>query len=95
MSTEASTGQDERRWPRAAASAAIFRGDAVLLVKRSKPVSAVSSLPGGHIEPGERAREGPYGPDLYACMKSSTAVSFMMRSSSSVRSASIGVSERT
>jgi len=57
MSTEASTGQDERRWPRAAASAAIFRGDAVLLVKRTKPVSGVWSLPGGHIEPGERARE--------------------------------------
>ncbi len=44
-------------WPRAAASAAIFRGDRVLLVERGKPpVSGLWSLPGGHIEPGETAR---------------------------------------
>ncbi len=56
MSTD--TSADRQRWPRAAASAAIFRDDAVLLVKRSKPpVSGVWSLPGGHIEPGERARD--------------------------------------
>jgi 8-oxo-dGTP diphosphatase len=46
-------------WPRAAASAAVFRGDAILLVKRgtggARP--GVWSLPGGHIEPGERAEE--------------------------------------
>lgn len=58
MSTDTSADQDLQRWPRAAASAAIFRDDAVLLVKRSKPpVSGVWSLPGGHIEPGERARD--------------------------------------
>ena len=45
-------------WPRAAASAAIFRQDSVLLVERGKPpVSGLWSLPGGHIEPGETARE--------------------------------------
>lgn len=45
-------------WPKAAASAVIFRGDSVLLVERGKPpVSGVWSLPGGHIEPGERARD--------------------------------------
>lgn len=43
-------------WPRAAASAAVFRGGAVLLVERSKPPQRWS-LPGGHIEPGERAIE--------------------------------------
>jgi len=45
-------------WPKAAASAVIFRGDSVLLVERGKPpVSGVWSLPGGHIEPGERAAD--------------------------------------
>ena len=45
-------------WPRPAASAAIFRGTAVLLVARSKPPRVGSwSLPGGKIEPGETARE--------------------------------------
>jgi 8-oxo-dGTP diphosphatase len=44
-------------WPRAGASAAIFRGDAVLLVKRGRgPWRGLWSLPGGHIEPGETAR---------------------------------------
>jgi 8-oxo-dGTP diphosphatase len=44
-------------WPRAGASAAIFRRDAVLLVKRgSGPWRGLWSLPGGHIEPGEWAR---------------------------------------
>ncbi len=51
-------GVSEPRWPKAAASAAIFRGDSVLLVERGKPpVSGVWSLPGGHIEPGEPARD--------------------------------------
>jgi 8-oxo-dGTP diphosphatase len=44
-------------WPRCAASAAIFRGDAVLLVERGKgALAGMWSLPGGHIEPGETAR---------------------------------------
>ncbi len=44
--------------PRAAASAAIFRGDEVLIIERAKPtLSGIWSLPGGHIEPGERAAE--------------------------------------
>jgi len=43
-------------WPRCAASAAIFRGDRVLLVERgSGALKGLWSLPGGHIEPGERA----------------------------------------
>ncbi|HXF53031.1 MAG TPA: NUDIX hydrolase [Hyphomicrobiaceae bacterium] len=43
-------------WPRAAASAAIFRDDEVLLVERaSGPSAGLWSLPGGHIEPGETA----------------------------------------
>lgn len=45
-------------WPRAAASAAIFRGDEVLVVERGKgALPGLWSLPGGHIEPGERARD--------------------------------------
>ena len=45
-------------WPRAAASAAIFRGDEVLIGRRGKsPRQDVWSLPGGHIEPGETAAE--------------------------------------
>lgn len=35
-----------------------FKGDRVLLIKRSKPPKAGDwSLPGGHIEPGETRRE--------------------------------------
>jgi ADP-ribose pyrophosphatase YjhB (NUDIX family) len=49
---------DETVIPRAAVSAAIFRGERVLLVKRGRPPSAgLWSLPGGHIEPGEPAVE--------------------------------------
>jgi 8-oxo-dGTP diphosphatase len=45
-------------WPRCGASAAILRGPEVLLVQRAKgPLSGLWSLPGGHIEPGELARE--------------------------------------
>ena len=45
------------QWPRAAASAAIFRDGHVLLVERGKgPMRGIWSLPGGHIEPGEAAR---------------------------------------
>jgi len=42
--------------PVAAASAAIFRDRAVLLVERGKgALAGIWSLPGGHIEPGETA----------------------------------------
>jgi 8-oxo-dGTP diphosphatase len=45
-------------WPRPAASAAIFRGDTVLIVERGKgALPGTWSLPGGHIEPGESARD--------------------------------------
>jgi ADP-ribose pyrophosphatase YjhB (NUDIX family) len=43
-------------WPRAAASAAVFRDRQVLLVERGKgALAGLWSLPGGHIEPGETA----------------------------------------
>ena len=58
MSADDVTRPAAPRWAKAAASAAVFRGDEVLLVERGKPpVSGVWSLPGGHIEPGEPARE--------------------------------------
>ncbi|WP_088342998.1 MULTISPECIES: NUDIX hydrolase [Rhodomicrobium] len=42
--------------PRAAVSAAIFRGGKLLLVRRGQPPSVgLWSFPGGHIEPGEPA----------------------------------------
>ena len=45
-------------WPRPAASAVIFRGDTVLIVERGKgALPGTWSLPGGHIEPGETARD--------------------------------------
>ena len=48
----------DRSWPRPGVSAAIFRRDSVLMVKRGRPPFAgLWSLPGGHIEPGERTRE--------------------------------------
>jgi 8-oxo-dGTP diphosphatase len=42
-------------WPRVGASAAIFRGDEVLLVQRGpgKVMAGRWSLPGGHVEAGE------------------------------------------
>ena len=44
--------------PRPAASIAVFRGADVLLVERGKPpVAGLWSLPGGHIETGEKARD--------------------------------------
>lgn len=47
----------QQPFPRAAASAAIFRGDDVLLIQRGKgALQGYWSLPGGHIEPGETAR---------------------------------------
>jgi 8-oxo-dGTP diphosphatase len=43
--------------PRACVSAALFRNDRVLLVRRAKAVAhGLWSLPGGRIEPGETAR---------------------------------------
>lgn len=43
-------------WPRVAASAAIFRGDRVLIAERGNgPRRGMWSLPGGKIEPGETA----------------------------------------
>ena len=58
VSTDVDAGRSFPRWPRAAARAAIYLDGAVLLVERGKPpVSGVWSLPGGHIEPGEPARE--------------------------------------
>jgi 8-oxo-dGTP diphosphatase len=43
-------------FPVAAVSGAIFRGPEVLLVRRGKaPAKGLWSLPGGHIEAGERA----------------------------------------
>ena len=44
--------------PIPAASAAIFRDGEILIARRAKSVAQnVWSLPGGHIEPGETARE--------------------------------------
>lgn len=53
-------GPNERfvGWPRVGASAAVFRGETVLLVQRSQGAFAGRwSLPGGHVEPGETARD--------------------------------------
>ena len=45
-------------WPRPAVSAAIFRDGQVLLIERGKgALKGYWSLPGGHVEPGEPARE--------------------------------------
>ena len=45
-------------WPRCGASAAIFRDGAVLFIQRgSGAFKGLWSLPGGHIEPGETARD--------------------------------------
>lgn len=45
-------------WPRLGASAAIFRNGAVLLGERGKgALAGMWSLPGGHVEPGERVAD--------------------------------------
>lgn len=44
--------------PRAAASMAVIRSGSVLLIQRGTgELKGLWSLPGGHIEPGERARD--------------------------------------
>lgn len=49
---------DPQHWPKAAASAVVFRGAEVLIVERGKgALRGVWSLPGGHIEAGEKARD--------------------------------------
>ena len=44
-------------WPRAGASAVLFRAEAVLLVERGGPSEGLWSLPGGSIEAGETAED--------------------------------------
>jgi len=52
------TNNPPTHWPRAAASSAVFRDGMVLLAQRAKPpLAGIWSLPGGHIEPGEKALE--------------------------------------
>lgn len=49
---------DRPHWPRCGASAIILRGDEVLLMQRAKGTfTGLWSIPGGHIEPGEKAAE--------------------------------------
>jgi len=51
-----SSARADPLWPRCGASAAIFRAGQVLLVERGGgALKGQWSLPGGHIEPGERA----------------------------------------
>lgn len=53
---DAAEGPELVAWPRAAASAAIFRGARVLIAERGAgPMRGTWSLPGGKIEPGETA----------------------------------------
>jgi 8-oxo-dGTP diphosphatase len=57
VSRELQTPAKQRIWPRCGASAAVFRGDTVLMVERAKgALQGLWSLPGGHIEPGETAK---------------------------------------
>ncbi len=52
------TSERNTGWPRLAASAAIFRDGKILLGERGKgAMVGLWSLPGGHVEPGEAARE--------------------------------------
>ena len=51
-----SSARADPLWPRCGASAAIFRAGQVLLIERARgALKGQWSLPGGHIEPGERA----------------------------------------
>lgn len=52
------SGRDGIIWPRVATSTAVFRRNSVLLGERGKgALAGLWSLPGGHVEPGERVRE--------------------------------------
>jgi ADP-ribose pyrophosphatase YjhB (NUDIX family) len=54
----AATVEQRPYWPRLGASAAIFRQGAVLLGERGKgALAGMWSLPGGHVEPGERVAD--------------------------------------
>jgi 8-oxo-dGTP diphosphatase len=56
--TEQRTEKRYDGWPRLGASAAIFRGGEILLIQRAKGgYTGLWSLPGGHVEPGERTAE--------------------------------------
>ena len=55
-STSSRSAPEKIAWPRAAASAAIFRNDRILIAERGNgPRKGYWSLPGGKIEPGETA----------------------------------------
>jgi ADP-ribose pyrophosphatase YjhB (NUDIX family) len=48
---------ESRQWPQPAVSAAVFHDGRVLLAQRAKPpLAGIWSLPGGRVEPGEKAR---------------------------------------
>lgn len=52
-----STPETSPPWPRPAVSVAVFHDGKVLLAQRAKPpLTGVWSLPGGRVEPGEKAR---------------------------------------
>ncbi len=54
----ATTVEQRPYWPRLGASAAIFRAGSVLLGERGKgALAGMWSLPGGHVEPGERVAD--------------------------------------
>ena len=58
MGTSSEDTSAKGPWPRAGASAVLFRGEAVLLVERSGgPSQGLWSLPGGSIEAGETAED--------------------------------------
>ncbi len=56
--TRTSVPKVRPHWPRCGASAVILRGADVLLMQRAKGTfTGLWSLPGGHVEPGEKARD--------------------------------------
>ena len=58
MATPSNETDAKGPWPRAGASAVLFRGEAVLLVERGRgPSEGLWSLPGGSIEAGETAED--------------------------------------
>lgn len=46
-----------QQFPRFGVSACVWRGGKVLLAQRAKPPVGIWALPGGHVEPGERASD--------------------------------------